>query len=280
MRDSDFMFLIYCLPELRKVAMVVPESLIDIDGQNNRRAERTLKEILMAAPGHRDSVLTTLGAAAPEADTAAAVPKPAPLQRAGGARPPSRRVLGETGSGILPDLGVRSLQDSTFPRPGNLLPGAKRQPGAAKQRRLHSKRSSGAARKLPRALPPSAASLCFASSSQRRGKGEGREREGRGGRGVGGCGGAGAQLASVCLAGVAVGVAATLLFASCRRPHRGCALADRSGGALNPRPNSPSVNRPRSPQGAGRAGTSPRHLRSYPARSSPSSARCSSGSSC
>lgn len=187
MLESDLLFLIYCLPELRKLALVVSESLTDTDGQNNRRAERTLEEILMAGQSHRDDARTALGAAAPDAGAAAtAVHSPGCLQRAAGARLPSRCAVGGPGSGVLPDCSVRSLQDSTFPGPGNLLPGAKRQLGAAKQRRLHSKRSSGATRKLLRALAASAGSLCFVSSSQRRGKGEDREREGRGGRGVGG----------------------------------------------------------------------------------------------
>lgn len=119
--------------------MVVSKSLIDTDGRSNRRAARTLKEILMAGHSHGDYGLPTLGAAAPEADTAASVHNPGSPQSRGRSATLLCALRG-TGSGIFLDCSVRSLQDPPFPRPGSLLPGAKRQLGAAQQRRLHSKK--------------------------------------------------------------------------------------------------------------------------------------------
>lgn len=134
--------------------MVISKSLID--GQKSRHAKRTEKEILMAAKR-----LPTFGAAALDADTAASVQNPGSQQGAAGAWLPSHSYTGERDR-IFLDCGVRSSQDSTFPRPRKLLPGAKRQLG---QQNKGASIPEGAAGQQENysSLPPWACSLCFVS---------------------------------------------------------------------------------------------------------------------
>lgn len=194
---------------------------------------------------------------------------PGMLTRPLGSQPgvPYTRARG-TGNGILVARGVRPYQHSTVPRPGELLPGA--------ERRLGQQNKEGAS------VPPGAAGLqdSYSGPSARppplfRAPAPAEE-EGEAGRGWGRAR-ARVRGARACRLRAEGRVAALC----CLLPTRDAGTGSRCAQVWGPRtpPTSRLLHFP-SARGARRAGPSRRHLRSYPARSSPSSGRCSSGSSC
>lgn len=192
----------------------------------------TEKEILMAAKRMAKPQTTCsprLEQLSLDADIAATVHSPGSLQGPGGARLLSHSVLRETRNGIFPDCCVRSLQDSTFHRPGELLPGTKGQLGQQNKEvasipevaaRLQENYSRLSVRLFPLFRFPISAKEEGGRKTEREGRRDGGRRRGN------------HSMQVMCLLRVAVGVAVTLLFASYPRRHNG--FAARSGKGGNP----------------------------------------------